>query len=121
MVWSNNDGNTPQFSYRVRTNGVWGRWILLASIDSVMGNTLCLRGDTPTNALSDATITGIYNLAGKSYSDVPPNYGSNNLWGQMVVMNTGGVCTQTLYTNGGGVFNRTINSWGFRPWRPIGQ
>lgn len=121
MVWSNNDGNTPQVSYRVRTNGVWGRWILLASIDNVMGNTLCLRGDTPTNALSDATTTGIYNLAGKSYSDVPPNYGSNNLWGQMVVMNTGGVCTQTLYTNGGGVFNRTINSWGFRPWRPIGQ
>lgn len=35
FVWSTGDGNTPRLSYRIQTNGVWGRWILVASIDDV--------------------------------------------------------------------------------------
>ena len=115
MVWSNNDGNTPQVSYRVRTNGVWGRWILLASIDSVMGNTLCFRGDTPGNSLYQITTSGIYNLAGKTYSD----WNSNPLWGQLTVVNTGSVANQTIRNNTGNIWVQTCNSWGTTGWQQI--
>lgn len=38
LVWSTGsrtDANDPRLSYRVQSNGVWGRWILAASIDDV--------------------------------------------------------------------------------------
>lgn len=78
-------------------------------------------GDTKTGHLADVTTSGIYNLAGKEYDDLPSQYGLSHAWGQLVIMNTGWVCTQTLYTNMGTVYNRTINSWGVTAWRPIGQ
>lgn len=77
---------------------------------------LQFRGDVNVSALSELWQTGYYNLAGNKFSDSP--YGSSvALYGQIVVMDTGGVTTQQIYSNGGGICSRAINSWGITPWK----
>ena len=123
-VISNDSNSNPQINYRISCNNWWSRWIKIATIDDVYNTALVFRGDTAPGAnggnaaLSDNTLSGIYNLAGKQYTDLPPTYGSH-AWGQLVVMNTGGVCTQRIIDNGSGSYIRSINSWGFSPWNRL--
>lgn len=111
---------------RTLERGSWNSWMTnqnSADIQDANASAQVMRfmGDMQSNVLANATTPGIYNLAGKLYTDMSPQNGGTMLWGQLVVMNTGGVCTQTVYTNGGAVYTRTINSWGTTAWRPIGQ
>lgn len=77
---------------------------------------LQFRGDANVSALSELWQTGYYNLAGNKFSDSP--YGSSiALYGQIVVMDTGGVTTQQIYSNDGGICSRAVNSWGITPWK----
>lgn len=123
-VISNDSNSNPQINYRISCNNWWSRWIKIATIDDVYNTALVFRGDTAPGAnggnaaLSDNTLSGIYNLAGRQYTDLPPTYGSH-AWGQLVVMNTGGVCTQRIIDNGSGSYIRSINSWGFSPWNRL--
>lgn len=65
-------------------------------------------GDVPGNFLYMVKTPGIYNLAGKKYTD----WGSQ-LWGQFIVIDAGGgVATQFIYNNTNNCWVQTCNSWG---------
>lgn len=73
------------------------------------------KGDVPSTTLSNVWQTGYYNLGGQIFTDGP--YGSNvAMYGQMVIMTTGGVTTQQIIDNGGGFYTRALNSWGITAW-----
>lgn len=119
LVWSTGDGNTPQLSYRVQTNGSWGRWISVASIDDVNkvnNNGLTFKG-LAWGPFSSMNQTGIYDLSGQTFADGA--YGNGKYWGQITIMNTGGVLTQTLHLNYGDVYSREVNSWGTTAWQRL--
>ena len=87
-----------------------------SAVTNISANALQFRGDANVSSLSELWQTGYYNLAGNKFSDSP--YGSNKpLYGQIVVMDTGGVTTQQIYSNGGGICSRALNSWGITPWK----
>ena len=115
-VISNDSSSNPQINYRISCNNWWSRWIKIATIDDIYNSSMVFRGDAPTNALSGCNLNGIYNLGGKVYSDWVDQ---SQLFGQLVVMNTGGVCNQTFYNNVSDAWTRTINSWGTTPWRRL--
>lgn len=113
------------YNSTTQTAGQWDQFVkesdlltIVNQLQNSLNNTLTFKGDTTSSNLSDNTQSGIYNLAGKAYNDLPSGYGSN-AWGQLVVMNTGGVCTQQIKDNGGGVYERAINSWGITPWNRL--
>lgn len=112
MVMSNDTtSNTARINYRIFANNWWSRWIQIGTLDdinNVSSNTLSFKGDIPGNTLSQVTTNGIYNLAGKAFTD----WGGNQLWGQLTVVNTGGVCNQTIRNNTGNMWIQTLNSWG---------
>ncbi|CAI2679160.1 hypothetical protein AKUH3B102A_PHAGE100570 (plasmid) [Apilactobacillus kunkeei] len=87
-----------------------------SAVTNISTIALQFRGDANISALSELWQTGYYNLAGNKFPDSP--YGSGvALYGQIVVMDTGGVTTQQIYSNGGGICSRAINSWGITPWK----
>lgn len=87
-----------------------------SAVANISASALQFRGDANVSSLSELWQTGYYNLAGNKFPDSP--YGSNKpLYGQIVVMDTGGVTTQQIYSNGGGICSRALNSWGITPWK----
>lgn len=72
-------------------------------------------GDVPGNFLYMVKTPGIYNLAGKKYTD----WGSQ-LWGQFIVIDAGGgVATQFIYNNTNNCWVQTCNSWGNTGFKSI--
>lgn len=72
-------------------------------------------GDCPGNFLYQIQTPGIYNLAGKKYTD----WGSQ-LWGQFIVIDAGGnVTTQFIYNNTSNCWVQTCNSWGNTGFKSI--
>ena len=112
MVISNDtSSNIARMNYRIFANNWWSRWIQVATADDInnaLSNVVTFKGDIPGNTLSQVTTNGIYNLAGKAFTD----WGGNQLWGQLTVVNTGSVCNQTLRNNTGNMWVQTLNSWG---------
>lgn len=113
------------YNSTTQTAGQWDQFVkesdlltIVNQLQNSLNNTLTFKGDTTSSNLSDNTQSGIYNLAGKAYNDLPSGYGSN-AWGQLIVINTGGVCTQQLRDNGGGAYERAINSWGITAWTKL--
>ena len=119
MVMSNDTtSNTARINYRIFANNWWSRWIQIGTLDdinNVSSNTLSFKGDIPGNALYQVNVNGIYNLAGKTFSD----WGNSPLWGQLTVVNTGGVCNQTIRNNTGNMWVQTLNSWGNTGWQQV--
>lgn len=72
-------------------------------------------GIVPGNFLYLVKTPGIYNLAGKKYTD----WGSQ-LWGNYVVIDAGGgVTTQIVYNNTNNCWVQTCNSWGNTGFKSI--
>lgn len=72
-------------------------------------------GIVPGNFLYLVKTPGIYNLAGKKYTD----WGSQ-LWGNYVVIDAGGgVTTQIIYNNANNCWSQTCNSWGNSGFKAI--
>lgn len=69
-------------------------------------------GNLPSNHLADIRETGIYNMAGIQVDDGPFPI----QWGQLIVLNSGGVINQEIHDSSGTLFTRSINSWGIVGW-----
>lgn len=73
-------------------------------------------GDVPGNFLYMVKTSGIYNLAGKNYTD----WGSNKLYGNFIVIDAGGDVTQQfIYDNHNKLWVQTCNSWGNSGFKSI--
>lgn len=73
-------------------------------------------GDIPSDTLYTVQTPGIYNLAGKSYSD----FDNKQLWGNFVVIAAGGgVIQQFIYNNTNNCWVQTCNSWGNTGFKSI--
>lgn len=102
-----------RINYRIQSvGGVWCRWIAQATSDDINNNALIYRGNLPSTHMANITQTGIYNLNGIQTDDGPYPI----QWGQLVVLNSGGVINQEVHDSSGTLFTRSINSWGIVGW-----
>lgn len=92
----------------ITSTGVYTGWTRLSD----NSNSLQYMGTIPSTHLANITQTGIYNMAGITVDDGPFPV----QWGQLIVMNFGGVLNQEIHDNSGTLFTRTINSWGIVGW-----
>lgn len=92
----------------ITSTGVYTGWTRLSD----NSNSLQYMGNLPSTHLANITQTGIYNMAGITVDDGPFPV----QWGQLVVMNFGGVLNQEIHDSSGTLFTRSINSWGIVGW-----
>lgn len=112
-IFSIRDDGRPQTNIRtLQKMGQWSRWYLQPTIDDVNDNAMVFRGNLPSTHMANITQTGIYNLGGIQTDDGPYPI----QWGQLVVLNSGGVINQTVHDSSGTLFTRSINSWGIVGW-----
>lgn len=92
----------------ITSTGVYTGWTRLSD----NSNSLQYMGNLPSTHLANITQTGIYNMGGIEVDDGPYPI----QWGQLAVLNTGGVINQTIHDSSGTLFTRSINSWGIVGW-----
>lgn len=73
-------------------------------------------GDIPGNTLTNITQSGIFNLAGKRFTDW---INDTQIYGQLIVIISGGVISLTVRNNVGNIWVQSINTWGNSGWKQI--
>lgn len=104
------DSVNKNIYYNVFSFTIWSGWKQVATADT----TLQFQGAVPGNTLSQVVTPGIYDLQGRSFSDY-----TNNIWGQLTVVVTGGVVNQTIRNNTGNMWIQSVNGWGISGWKQV--
>lgn len=73
-------------------------------------------GTITGNSLTTITTPGIYDLGGNTFTDWVNN---SQIWGQLIVIISGGVTNLTVRNNFGNMWIQSVNSWGNSGWKQV--